>query len=87
MSTRLPAIALVLGWAALAVAWVFANPPFAAPDEDDHYVRAVSVGGGQVIGDEATQRRPGRTPPQVDLVAVGGALMLGAVALTARPER
>jgi uncharacterized membrane protein len=65
---RLP-IALVCGWALLCVAWVFGNPPFAAPDEGDHYVRAVAVGGGQLIGDETDQLLPAKTQRQVDWLA------------------
>jgi hypothetical protein len=44
---------LALGWALLAVAWVFANPPFAAPDEMDHFVRAVGIAEGDLIGGRA----------------------------------
>jgi predicted membrane protein DUF2142 len=41
---------LAVGWALLAAAWVFANPPFAAPDEMDHFVRTVGIAEGQLIG-------------------------------------
>lgn len=44
---------LALGWALLAVAWVFANPPFAAPDEMDHFVRTVGIAEGELIGASA----------------------------------
>jgi hypothetical protein len=36
--------ALAAGWTLLVLAWIFGNPPFLAPDEPAHYVRAVSVG-------------------------------------------
>jgi hypothetical protein len=44
---------LVAGWSALALAWVFSNPPFAAPDEGQHYFRAVGVGQGELVGPKA----------------------------------
>ena len=69
MTGRLVPIVLVCGWALLSLAWVFGNPPFAAPDEGDHYVRAVTVGEGQLIGDETTQRLPAKTQRQVDWLA------------------
>jgi len=48
-------IRLVLaGWALLALAWVFANPEFAGPDEGPHYLRALEVGHGNLI----TEHRP-----------------------------
>lgn len=42
MSARTPLV-LVVAWALIALAWAFANPPFAAPDEEAHYLRAVGV--------------------------------------------
>lgn len=53
-SRSLPARApflLLCGYAFLTVAWVFGNPVGAAPDEPDHYVRAVAIAHGQIIGD------------------------------------
>ena len=47
------------GWALLLVAWVFGNPPFAAPDEPAHYVRAIAVGGGHVGGQNPVTAPPG----------------------------
>jgi hypothetical protein len=43
---------------ALGSAWVFGNPPGAAPDEGSHYVKAVGVGGGDLAG------RPPRDEPR-----------------------
>jgi Predicted membrane protein (DUF2142) len=40
----------VVAYSALTIAWAIGNPPFAAPDEPDHYVRAVGLIGGQLIG-------------------------------------
>jgi hypothetical protein len=34
----------------LVVGWIFGNPPSAAPDEWWHYMRAVSIGHGQLVG-------------------------------------
>jgi hypothetical protein len=39
-----------VSYALLITAWVFANPPHAAPDEWSHYLRAVSLGHGQLLG-------------------------------------
>lgn len=41
---------LVACYALLALAWVFGNPPGAAPDERDHYLRAMAVAGGDLHG-------------------------------------
>jgi len=49
---RLPLL-LVAGWSALALAWAFSNPPFAAPDEGMHYLRAQGVEQGQLVGPKA----------------------------------
>jgi Predicted membrane protein (DUF2142) len=55
--SALLAAALVL----LVLAWVFGNPPGAAPDERAHYVRALGAGGLQLAGvpfqPSAAQRR------------------------------
>ena len=50
---------LATGWVLLAIAWVFANPPFAAPDEADHYVRAIGIAQGKLVGDPAPAPRLG----------------------------
>ena len=50
-SVRRPVLALLAAcYALLAVAWVFGNPPGAAPDEGDHYLRALAVAGGDLRG-------------------------------------
>ena len=52
MRTR-PAAALALllaSYALLAVAWVMGNPPGSAPDEGDHYMRALAVASGDLYG-------------------------------------
>lgn len=37
-------------YAMLMMAWTFGSPSFAAPDEWHHYMRAVSIGRGQLVG-------------------------------------
>jgi hypothetical protein len=43
-------LALIAGYGCLTLAWALANPPFASPDEGAHYVRALGVGGGELVG-------------------------------------
>lgn len=45
---------VLVGWILLSAAWVFGNPPFAGPDEQSHYLRAVEAGRGNLI----TEPRP-----------------------------
>jgi hypothetical protein len=47
---KAPVALLSAGLALLVVAWVFGNPPGAAPDERAHYVRALGAGGLQLAG-------------------------------------
>ena len=49
-SRHTPVALLGAGLALLVLAWVFANPPGAAPDEGAHYVRALRAGGLQLAG-------------------------------------
>jgi Predicted membrane protein (DUF2142) len=46
---------LAAGYTLLVVSWAIANPPFAAPDEPAHYLRAVAVGGGSFEGSATVQ--------------------------------
>src|SRR5271167_4033623 len=58
--SRHPTRLLVLGcYAALAVVWAMTNPPFAAPDEAAHYLRAVGVSDGSLLGTPARLNGPG----------------------------
>jgi len=41
---------LLVAWALLLAAWVMGNAPFASPDEAEHFIRAVGVSEGQLIG-------------------------------------
>lgn len=58
-------MALVAGYVVLVLAWTFAQPPFASPDEDHHYVRALGVAHGQLAGRSAPWADPGLTPQQL----------------------
>ena len=49
----------MLAYALLALAWVFSDPPGAGPDEPANYVKAIGIGGGQLLG------KPGPLPAQV----------------------
>src|SRR5256885_8445498 len=62
--------AAALGYALLLVAWAFASPLGAAPDEPAHAVRAAAAGAGQLQGRAATpyDRTPQRTPAQSDFL-------------------
>src|SRR3954452_7948674 len=55
---------LAAGGALRPPAGALATPPFAAPDEASHYVRALGVGQGHLIGDEAPGLQIGGTPRQ-----------------------
>ena len=51
MDLRRPVLALLVAcYALLALAWVVGNPQGAAPDEGDHYLRAMAVAGGDLRG-------------------------------------
>jgi hypothetical protein len=41
---------IVLGYLAIAAAWLWGNPLGAAPDEEAHYVRAVGINQGDLLG-------------------------------------
>ncbi|MBJ7608963.1 MAG: DUF2142 domain-containing protein [Candidatus Dormibacteraeota bacterium] len=53
---RRPALApllLVIAYMVFGIAWVFTNPPGFAPDEPEHYVKAIGIAHGEVRGDPA----------------------------------
>lgn len=62
VSGRLVPALVLLAWALLLVAWVMGNAPFAAPDEADHYVRAIGISEGHLIGTPDPSARLGVTP-------------------------
>jgi hypothetical protein len=47
---QLAPLLVFFSYAMLVVAWIVGNPPPAAPDELWHYMRAVSIGHGQLVG-------------------------------------
>jgi hypothetical protein len=51
---------LAVGLALLSVAWVFATPPFQAPDEAAHYLRALTIAEGRLLGPRAGPDAAGR---------------------------
>lgn len=53
-------------WVLIGATWAFASPAFSVPDEPAHVIRAVSVAGGQVLGDREVVTYPG--PPVVTKV-------------------
>ena len=55
-------VLLVVAYSLLVVSWVFANPPHAAPDEVAHFLRAVSIGDGELVG------RPGGRAGAIALI-------------------
>lgn len=56
-----PIALLILGYACLSAAWIIGNPPFAAPDEPAHFVRAAALAHGEGLAgsDPAYPDRPG----------------------------
>lgn len=61
MRRRTVSVAILAAYAALAGAWAMTNPPFAAPDEANHYLRAVGIRDGSLVG-----RRTRDTNPTLD---------------------
>ena len=41
---------LVAGYVLLGAAWLFSTPPFKAPDEPAHYLRALTISDGRLLG-------------------------------------
>ncbi len=64
----MPALVLV-AWALLLTVWIMGNAPFAAPDEADHFIRAVGMSEGHLIGKADRGARIGVTPIQVAFTA------------------
>ncbi len=62
---------LALGFGLLLVAWVMATQPFAAPDEPSHYLRALSIANGQLLGAKVPYPYGGLTPAQLAWVDQG----------------
>jgi hypothetical protein len=62
---RLVPALVLLAWGLLLAAWVMGNAPFAAPDEADHYIRAIGVSEGRLLGKADPSARIGVTLTQV----------------------
>jgi hypothetical protein len=62
-------VLVLLAWALLLAAWVMGNAPFAAPDEADHYVRAIGISEGHLIGTPDPSARLGVTPREIAFTA------------------
>jgi hypothetical protein len=63
-NVRTPLLVLV-AWSLLLTAWVMGNPPFAAPDEVEHFIRAVGVSQGRAIGRPDPAAGIGATKTQI----------------------
>jgi hypothetical protein len=53
MSGRFVCVVILAVYAAVAIAWAMTDPPFAAPDEANHYLRAVGINDGSLLGKRA----------------------------------
>ena len=58
-------VTVVFGYGLLVIAWTFGNPPFTAPDEPAHYIRALGVGNGELVSPPATYPRGLARPDQL----------------------
>jgi hypothetical protein len=56
---------VLAAWVLLLLAWVVSNPPFAGPDEEAHYVRALGISEGHLIGKPDPSASIGATPTQI----------------------
>jgi hypothetical protein len=62
MGGRALPLALAGAYLALALAWAVSSAPFTAPDERAHYLRALGVSGGSLVGPKAVYDDPTQTP-------------------------
>lgn len=68
MQTRGPVL-LGLAMTLLLAAWVMSTPPFASPDEASHYLRALSISNGSLVGPRERISPSGHTRAQLDWAA------------------
>lgn len=61
----LRALPCAAGVLCLLVAWIFATRPFAAPDETSHYLRALSIANGTLVGPKVPHEAPTSNPAQL----------------------
>lgn len=64
MRLRAVPLAVVACYAVLGLTWSITNPPFAAPDETQHYLRALGVSQGTLIGDPTYYNGPQLSPKE-----------------------
>src|SRR3954454_17843486 len=64
MRLRAIPLAVVACYGLLGLAWAVTNPPFASPDETQHYLRALGVSQGTLIGDPTHYNGPQLTPKE-----------------------
>jgi predicted membrane protein DUF2142 len=62
---RDPKTRFVTGVLLMGLAWAFANPPLAAPDEAEHLIRAVGIEQGHLIGAPAPGLEIGFSPEEI----------------------
>lgn len=58
MGGRTVHVVIFAAYAALTVAWAMPNAPFAAPDEANHYVWAVGISDGSLLGQRSRSTNP-----------------------------
>ncbi len=58
MRGRALCVMILTAYTALAAAWAMTNPPFAAPDEANQYLRAVGISDGVLVGRRARDTNP-----------------------------
>lgn len=56
---------VALGYALLVLAWTFGNPLVSGPDEGKHYVRALGIANGELVGEAAVFPRGDASPDQL----------------------
>ena len=59
-----PAVAVALAFGVLSAAWAVTTPPFSSPDEWAHYLRALSIAHGQILGRPIVDYPKGLTEAQ-----------------------
>ncbi|MHB8877572.1 MAG: DUF2142 domain-containing protein, partial [Myxococcaceae bacterium] len=63
MSRRVQPLLLVAAYAILCAAWVMTTPPFSAPDEWAHFLRALGISSGEPVGAPVSDYQDGRLSP------------------------
>lgn len=76
MRRHLPVLLVASGFVALLAAWVVATPPFDAPDEASHYLRALSLANGTLVDRKVPYVNAGLTPSQLAWASGGTTAVL-----------